>query len=296
MIWPAPLLGAAAYLRTAVATRRLEAAFWQAVGEGRVSLAYQPKLDLRQGRVAGLEALLRWQDRARQAISPVSFIPPLEGAHALDGITSWVLARALEDQQRLARDGQVLPVAINVPAYLIGRDHFHDEVLERARDAAAPITIEITESSVVANAASARAQLRRLSANGLGISIDDYGAGLSSLSYLRDFPASELKIDRTFITELASCHRNPLIVRSTIDLAHALDMQVVAEGVESTAALALLRVMGCDMAQGYAIARPLPLPELAALLASGVLERLIHDMPRRFIGLPRRAPPAPVAA
>ncbi|RYD46029.1 MAG: EAL domain-containing protein, partial [Sphingomonadales bacterium] len=120
----------------------------------------------------------------------------------------------------------------------------------------AKIGFEITETAVIRDPQSAIGHLKRFADIGIVIAIDDYGAGLSSLAYLKQLPASELKIDKLFVTQLTSSNRDPLIVRSTIDLAHALEMEVTAEGVETPSALALLSVMGCDMVQGYLISRP----------------------------------------
>ena len=128
------------------------------------------------------------------------------------------------------------------------------------------IGLEITETAVIQDPEAALANLRALADAGIRIAIDDYGSGLSSLSYLKQLPASELKIDQMFISGLIDSHRDPLLVRSSIDLAHALDMEVTAEGVDSPAALALLKVMGCDVIQGFLIAQPMRLGELRAFL------------------------------
>lgn len=128
------------------------------------------------------------------------------------------------------------------------------------------VGIEITETSVIADPNQALRSLEAISAAGIPIAIDDFGAGVCSLEYLQRLPANELKIDRNFIGSLSTSHRNPLIVKATIDLAHALEMKVIAEGVEDQLSLALLRVMGCDMVQGYLIARPIPLADLLTFL------------------------------
>ena len=130
----------------------------------------------------------------------------------------------------------------------------------------AMLGFEVTETSVIRDPESAIANLQRFADIGIRVAIDDYGAGLSSLAYLKQLPARELKIDKLFVTQLTSSNRDPLIVRSTIDLAHALDMEVVAEGVETHAALALLTVMGCDMIQGFLISRPIALDAFVSFL------------------------------
>jgi EAL domain-containing protein (putative c-di-GMP-specific phosphodiesterase class I) len=140
---------------------------------------------------------------------------------------------------------------------------FIDAACALIEESDAEIGFEITETAVIRDPDLAIANLERCAAMGITLAIDDYGSGLSSLSYLKRLPATELKIDKMFVTHLTSSHRDPLIVRSTIDLAHALDMEVTAEGVETPAALALLTVMGCEMVQGYLISPPL---ELAAFV------------------------------
>jgi EAL domain-containing protein (putative c-di-GMP-specific phosphodiesterase class I) len=152
------------------------------------------------------------------------------------------------------------------------------EELSRAPRGA--LGLEITETAVIDEPQKALRNLQAFADAGLEIAIDDYGSGLSSLSYLKQLPAHELKIDKLFISHLTSSHRDPLLVRSTIDLAHALGMKVTAEGVEDATTLALLRMMGCDLAQGYLISQPLSLDELSAFLSAG--EYIPKTMPRRY--------------
>ena len=191
----------------------------------------------------------------------------MERAQFAGEFTRWSLARARVDQQTLAAlTSQVLPVSVNISGQLLA-----DEAFVRFLGAAVggdpTIELEITETAVIDNPDDGLANLDRLAQAGVRIIIDDYGTGLSSLAYLRRLPASELKIDKLFVMSIADNQRDPLIVRSTIDLAHALGMKVTAEGVERRATLELLRVMGCDFAQGYVIAPPLELPALVEWLA-----------------------------
>ena len=237
-----------------------------AIGAGELFLQYQPKLHLRQQKIVSVEALIRWQHPRRGLVMPNDFIPLAERTHDIAAVTLWTLRQVIVDQLSLARGGRNLPVFVNIAGALLSDANFIDEVIALLAPSGARLGIEITETSVIHDPDGAIRHLRRLADIGVAITIDDYGAGLSSLAYLKQLPATELKIDKLFVTQLTSSHRDPLIVRSTIDLAHALEMEVVAEGVETAASLALLSVMGCDMVQGYLISRPLALDALLDFL------------------------------
>lgn len=241
---------------------RLASAVDRGIANGEFRLDFQPKLDLRQGTIRSIEALIRWQHPRRGLVMPDQFIGLVEETGKIRALTLWVVDGAVAEQRRLAAAGHNLFVFFNLSAQLLTDDAIIDALCSRAGEAR--LGIEITERSVIADPHAAFANISRLRAAGCLIAIDDYGAGLSSLTYLKQIEADELKIDKSFILALGTSHRDPLIVRSTIDLAHALDMVVTAEGVETPAAHALLSVMGCDMVQGYLIARPMPahyLPE-----------------------------------
>lgn len=240
----------------------------EAIAEESLFVHYQPKIHLRREQVAGVEALLRWRHPTRGLISPADFIPIAEESRDIVQLTLWTLRRVIKDQHHLARLGHDHVVFVNVSGVLLGDVRFVHAVRELVLPSGAKIGFEITETSVIRDPESAIAHLKLFADMGIAVAIDDYGAGLSSLAYLKQLPATELKIDKLFITQLTSSHRDPLIVRSTIDLAHALDMKVVAEGVETAAALALLSVMGCDMAQGFLISRPIGLEALVEFLRS----------------------------
>ena len=237
-----------------------------AISEGALFVHYQPKINLRRGEVAGVEALLRWRHPTRGLISPADFIPIAEESRDIVELTLWTLRQVIADQRALALLGHDHAVFVNVAGALLGDTRFVQAVRELVPPSGARIGFEITETSVIRDPDSAIAHLKLFAAMGIPIAIDDYGAGLSSLAYLKQLPATELKIDKLFITQLTSSHRDPLIVRSTIDLAHALDMAVVAEGVETAATLALLSVMGCDMAQGFLMSRPIGFEALVEFL------------------------------
>ena len=220
-------------------------------------LQYQPKVHVRRQEIASAEALVRWQHPVRGLILPGDFITVAEEARQIAALTLWTIDRVVADQHVLAADGHDLTVFINISGQLLGDAAFVAAACAKVRAGGVMIGFEITETAVIRDPESAIANLRIFADVGITIAIDDYGAGLSSLAYLKQLPARELKIDKMFVLQLTSSNRDPLIVRSTIDLAHALDMEVTAEGVETQAAMALLGVMGCDMVQGYLISRPI---------------------------------------
>ena len=238
----------------------------RAVEEDELFVQYQPKVHVRSHCVTGVEALIRWRHPVRGLILPGDFIPLAEQTRAIGPMTLWTIRRAIEDQRRLRAHGHDLRVFVNIAGVLLSDSRFIRQACDLICENGAQIGFEVTETSVIRDPESAIANLNRVSEVGITVSIDDYGAGLSSLAYLKRLPARELKIDKLFVTQLTSSNRDPLIVRSTIDLAHALEMDVVAEGVETPAALALLGVMGCDMVQGYLISRPIGFDALVRFL------------------------------
>ena len=251
---------------TAVTDAAIGAQLYRAIERDELFLQYQPKLHLRRQAITSVEALIRWRHPERGLVLPNDFIPAAERSGAIKAMTLWTLRQVVMDQQALLRDGHDLPVFVNIAGVLLSDVVFIDEAVEMVRDSGVKLGFEITETSVIREPEIAITHLKRLADIGVAITIDDYGAGLSSLAYLKQLPARELKIDKLFVTQLASSHRDPLIVRSTIDLAHALEMEVVAEGVETPTSLALLSVMGCDMVQGFLISRPLGLGGLLTFL------------------------------
>jgi len=228
-----------------------------AIEQGEMFLQYQPKIHVRRQQVVGAEALIRWRHPTRGMVLPADFIPLAESTREIDRLTIWTIEQVIADQRRLRAEGHDLPVFVNISGQLLSDSRFVKEVCDLIGGCEAKLGFEITETSVIRDPVSAIANLKIFADHGIEIAIDDYGAGLSSLAYLKQLPARELKIDKMFVLHLTSSNRDPLIVRSTIDLAHALEMEVTAEGVETPAALALLSVMGCDMIQGYLISRPI---------------------------------------
>ncbi|MEG3174954.1 EAL domain-containing protein [Sphingomonas sp. RB3P16] len=237
-----------------------------AIANGEMFLQYQPKVHVRKQEIGSAEALVRWQHPTRGLILPGDFITVAEEARQISALTLWTLDEVIRDQEVLAQDGHDLTIFINISGQLLGDKDFVDTACAKVREGGVKIGFEITETAVIRDPESAIANLQILADQGIVIAIDDYGAGLSSLAYLKQLPARELKIDKMFVLQLTSSNRDPLIVRSTIDLAHALDMEVTAEGVETQAAMALLSVMGCDMIQGYLISRPISIDAFRAFL------------------------------
>ena len=258
----------------------------RALDRDEMVLMYQPKVHARSQAVASVEALIRWQHPERGLILPGDFITAAERGQQIDRMTLWTISRAIRDQRVLRASGHDLRVFINISGQLLADAAFVQaacKLIDEAGDAS--IGFEVTETSVIRDPAGAIANLKRFDEIGIRISIDDYGSGLSSLAYLKQLPASELKIDKLFVTQLTSSNRDPLIVRSTIDLAHALDMEVVAEGVETPAALALLTVMGCDLVQGFLISRPIGLDALIAFLRDEGGARAARQTRQSFLEL-----------
>ena len=247
----------------------------EAIASGQIFLQYQPKVRVRQQQVVSAEALVRWRHPVRGLILPGMFIEAAERSNAIGPLTLWIIERAIADQRVLAAQGHDIPIFINISGVLLSDAGFVRDACALVSGGGAKIGFEITETAVIRDPESAIANLGIFARIGVPLAIDDYGAGLSSLAYLKRLPARELKIDKLFVTQLTSSNRDPLIVRSTINLAHALDMEVTAEGVETPAALALLGVMGCDMVQGFLISRPI---EFAAFLTFLSEERHVAAM------------------
>ncbi len=238
----------------------------QGLDRGEFFLAHQPKFDLRTGTIASAEALLRWRHPTRNMIPPDSFIGMAEETGHIRPLTDWVIDRAIADQRAMRAAGHDLEISVNVSGRLIANEQFADRALRQIRRADARLCFEITETAIIDNPKLALNVMAELRAANVGISIDDYGSGLSSLSYLRAIPAQELKIDKLFVQNMAHGNSDALLVKSTIDLAHSLGMKITAEGVETAETLALLQTMGADIAQGYYIAKPLPLADFQAFM------------------------------
>jgi predicted signal transduction protein with EAL and GGDEF domain len=236
-----------------------------AIEHDELTLWFQPKVDCATGALAGVEALARWEHPRLGEISPLRFVALAEETGLIGSLTRWALNASLR-QTRLWLDQDLrMPVAVNLSA-LDAQDASLPgavaDLLERWQVPAALLEVEITESALFGQPAVARDVLLRLEAMGVQAALDDFGTGYSSLGYLKQFPVRELKIDRSFIADMAVTARDRTIVGSTIALGHSLDLVVVAEGVEDGATLELLRDLGCDLVQGYEVARPMPAADL----------------------------------
>lgn len=236
---------------------------------GEVQVAYQPKLDIRSGTVAHAEALVRWHHPEEGIIAPDIFIPLAESTGVVRELTAFVISRALADCGRLRASGVHLRVAVNICAADIGRGDFVEEIrglLAQSASDPSSLTLEITESAILSSPQRAIDALTALREMGIHLSVDDYGTGQSTLSYLKQLPVNELKIDKSFVTSMCDNENDRIMVKSTIDLAHQLGMKVVAEGIENDRTLEALASLDCDYAQGYLIGKAMS-PEDLALLA-----------------------------
>lgn len=244
-----------------------------AIAAGEIAVAYQPKLHVASGRIVGVEALVRWRHPIRGFLSPDLFVPLAERGDRIAGLTLFVLERTLADLRAWDGAGPSIGAAVNISAKLL-----HDaEFLAAARAAIDAggidphrLTLEVTESAAMSDPAGARHALEAFKALGVAISMDDYGTGLSTLTYLKQLPLDELKLDRSFVQFAHQNRSDAVLVRSTVELAHDLGLKVVAEGVEDEGCLAYLRQVGCDVAQGYLIGKPMSADALLALLGEGV--------------------------
>lgn len=238
-------------------------------GDG-LALAHQPKWDVRRRAIGGVESLVRWAHPERGAIPPDAFIPLAEETGDIRALTEWVVTRAMAEQASLAAGGARLPFSINLSGRLVGDREATRWLLDALSRASGPVCLEVTETAVIGDPQAALATFAALREAGVGVSIDDYGSGLSSLAYLKRIAATELKLDRSLVVDVAASARDALLIRSTVNLAHGLGMEVVAEGVEDGDTQALLAGMGCDLIQGWHVSRPLPLEALSTFLADPV--------------------------
>lgn len=227
-------------------------------------VVFQPKISLKEGTIQAAEALLRWHHSEFGPIPPDEFIRTAEQTDAIGELTHWVLEQSITALQQLDTQLGRVGISVNISGSSLSDPKFCEDVIQRTRGIESRLCLEITETAIIGDPASAIESIARFRSAGLQISVDDYGAGLSSLSYLKQINADELKIDRSLVSDLRSNARDRLIIKSTIDLAHGLGMSVVAEGVEDLGTHATLALLGCDYIQGYLISRPLPLPAFLA--------------------------------
>ena len=240
-----------------------------AIDNGELELYYQPIVDLKEGQVRRVEALARWQNPHRGPVSPEEFIPLLEQTGMIKTFTRWAIRTAFDQWDQWHKVGINIAIAVNLSMRNLQEPNlpnFVAEVLGDHNAANSPLELEVTESAVMENPQRVTQILTELNQMGVALAIDDFGTGYSSLSYLKKLPVNTIKIDRSFVMNMTSNADDAVIVKSTIDLAHNLGLQVVAEGVEDEDTLELLRILGCDMVQGYLLCRPLPPQEVMAFL------------------------------
>jgi diguanylate cyclase (GGDEF)-like protein/PAS domain S-box-containing protein len=242
----------------------------RAIDSSELLLYFQPKLDLRNGTLVGVEALVRWQHPLRGFLPPSEFIPLAEQTGLIHPLTRWVLEAALRQQQAWRAMGLEIPVAVNLSRRTLQDAQLPEMVAQLLGRYAVPpsaLVLEITESSLMADPLRAAENLSQLHALDVHLSIDDFGTGYSSLDSLKNLSVDELKIDRSFVQAMATDAGARSIVRAIIDLADALELRVVAEGVEDRATWDVLAGLGCDVAQGYFLCRPIAATELEAWIA-----------------------------
>jgi len=257
----------------AVHRMRMEAAMRQAIDREEFLLHYQPKVDLASGAICGVEALLRWAHPERGLVSPVEFIPVLEETGLIVPAGEWVTREACRQIRAWQRAGlDVPPVAVNLSARQFQQKNLEQTIRDIMAETGvepALLQFEITESLLMHDAEAAQRILRGLKSAGVKLSIDDFGTGYSSLAYLRRFALDALKIDRAFIKDVVENPDDAAITLAVINLAHSLNLKVVAEGVETEGQVNLLSLHSCDEIQGYYFSRPLPASEIEAMMRSG---------------------------
>jgi diguanylate cyclase (GGDEF)-like protein len=239
------------------------------IDTGQLVLHYQPKTCVIDGHVDAVEALVRWQHPVHGILPPDRFIPLAEHTDLMDNLTTWVLTEALTEIRDLGPIAADLSVAVNISARNLARADFAEQVvhtLDRLDMPASRLVVEITETALLTDPIRAASVLAELAAAGVKVSLDDFGCGQTSLGYLSALPVHELKIDKSFVTDMMNDASHDAIVRSIIDLGHNLGLRVVAEGVETSGVLLRLRAAGCDVAQGFLLAAPMPISQLASWL------------------------------
>ncbi len=260
----------------AVEELSIEQELQRGLERGELRLFYQPIVNLDNGEMVGAEALIRWQHPERGLLSPDKFLPVAEESGLIVQVGSWAVGEAcrrLRDWDRLNGHGSSFGLAVNLSARELTHPDVVTTVLNAVRRSALDphrLTIEVTESTAMADRETGFRALRELSAAGVRIAIDDFGTGYSSLDHLREMPADILKIDRSFVAGMAANSPDSALVAAAIAMGRALDMQVVAEGIETAEQVTDLRELACPLGQGYLFARPLPPEELDGLLEADV--------------------------
>lgn len=243
-----------------------------AINEGQLSMWLQPILDVRRRRIVGAEALARWQHPKKGNISPGVFIPVAEGSGMISHFTRWSINACLQHVAEARNRGLDFPIALNLSATAFAERGLVEQLLGGLKlwdVAPRDLVLEVTETAIVADVRRGANQLQQLNAAGVRVSIDDFGVGNASVSYLKEFPATEMKIDQSFVTGMLGDLRSLQIVKAMISFAHQMGMRVVAEGVEDAATLEALGDLNCNLAQGWEIGKPKPAAEFMDELVAG---------------------------
>jgi EAL domain-containing protein (putative c-di-GMP-specific phosphodiesterase class I)/GGDEF domain-containing protein len=241
----------------------------KAIDHNELTLHFQAKFCSKNGKITGMEALLRWTHSEHGFIPPDEFIPIAEQTGVINPLTKWVIDRALSQLSELREMGFELFVAVNISAVNLKERHFPrvvHEALQKYQIPADMLTLEVTETAMMDDPARALSALQELNSLGVRLSIDDFGTGYSSLAYIKQLPVQEIKIDRSFVMEMDSHGNDAIIVKTTINMCHDLGYDVVAEGVETAQTCEALSLMGCDYLQGYHLSRPLAFEDFVAFV------------------------------
>ncbi|MGH9798024.1 MAG: putative bifunctional diguanylate cyclase/phosphodiesterase [Candidatus Polarisedimenticolia bacterium] len=241
----------------------------RAIESDQLFLEFQPRIDLANGRLLGAEALVRWHHPVLGTLPPVEFIPLAEQTGLMRPLTRWVLGATLRQLRAWEEAGLIASVSANVSARNLHDPRFPEEVEGLLATWGTPperLVLEITESAILQNERRSAESLKHLRSLGLELALDDFGTGYSSLTHLRRLPFSEIKIDQSFVKEIATRADDAAIVRATSHLGHSLGIRVAAEGVEDALSLDCLRSIGCDLAQGYYLGRPADAASLSSRL------------------------------
>ena len=251
----------------------LETDLRYALERRQLELFYQPQVELETGKIQGAEALIRWRHPQHGLVSPAKFIPLAEENGLIVPIGEWVLRTACSQAKKWQENGfSFLQIALNLSGHLFSQQNLSERLIQVLRETALDplsLDVEITESMLVKDVQTAISTLNELRELGIKVSIDDFGTGYSSLNYLKRFPFDTLKIDQSFIRNVQADSKSAAITIAIIEMAHSLNLKVIAEGVETEGELEFLRRHNCDGVQGYLFSRPLPVDEFQKLLFSG---------------------------
>jgi EAL domain-containing protein (putative c-di-GMP-specific phosphodiesterase class I) len=257
--------------------------------EGGLQLVFQPIVQIDGGRVSGFEALLRWQHPVLGTVSPAEFVPVAEHSGDIAPIGEWVLREACDRLREWRLFDPALGMSVNLSARQLADDGTVDRLCAVLRDSGLPpraVDLEITEGHAVVQSPEMAARLARIRAAGFGLAIDDFGVGYSSLSYLARLPVTRLKIDRSFVSAMDEGAHQGAIIRSVVAIGQALQLSVVAEGIETAEQARRLGEIGCTLAQGWLFGRPMPAAEAAVLLRQRAVVPLTAMAPRPLARLP----------